>query len=120
MLINLSNHPSSKWPANQLAAARQYGIVADLPFPAVPPEAGPADIDKLAAAYERKVVDLLQLDGDPQAAVHIMGELTFVYNLVTRLKARQITCLAATTHRQVKEQEGVKTSVFTFVRFRAY
>ncbi len=37
--INLTNHPSTKWGADQLAAAKKYGNIVDIPFPAVDPEA---------------------------------------------------------------------------------
>ena len=33
MLINLTNHPLSKWDEAQLQAAAQYGECVDIPFP---------------------------------------------------------------------------------------
>ncbi len=37
--LNLSNHPSAAWNADQLAAAQKLGSVVDLPFPVVTPSA---------------------------------------------------------------------------------
>lgn len=49
------------------------------------------------------------------------GEFTLTVELVRRLQARRVTCLAATSTRNVDEHtNGKKISTFTFVRFRAY
>ena len=53
--------------------------------------------------------------------VHVMGEMTFTYNLVTALKEVGIVCLASTTERLVKMMpDGKKVSEFKFVQFREY
>ena len=52
MFVNLSNHPSGKWTAEQInAASRLYGEVRDLPFPAVPTLATPDDVAVMADEY---------------------------------------------------------------------
>lgn len=116
MLLNLSNHPSASWPENQMnAAIQQYGKVEDLPFPAINPEWSTDEVRQLAEQYEIKVRQL-----NP-TAVHIMGELTFTFMLVNKLKEIGIPCIASATNRMVtSENDGVKTSVFEFVRFREY
>ncbi|MDR0891131.1 MAG: CRISPR-associated protein [Mediterranea sp.] len=117
MLINLSNHPLSTWPTTQLAAARAYGELTDLPFPNVSPDGDEAYIRTLVDTYIYKVKELAA-DGD--ATIHVMGEMTFTYAMVNALKAQGFRCIASTTERDVVEENGVKTSVFRFVRFREY
>ncbi len=115
MLLNLSNHPSSTWPENQMnTAIQQYSKVDDLPFPAINPEWTADEVRQLAEQYEIKIRHL-----NP-TAVHIMGELTFSFMLVNKLKEIGIPCIASTTNRVTTEKNGIKTSVFEFVRFRAY
>lgn len=118
MFINLSNHPSSKWSEAQTEAAKQYGDIIDLPFPEVDPNGDEAYIANLADEYCRKILDMR--DGTP-LTIHLMGEMTFAFALVARLKKKDVACLASTTERIVLEEApGVKTNVFRFVRFRHY
>jgi hypothetical protein len=116
MLLNLSNHPSAPWPANQKEAAeKEFETVQDLPFPQIPPNLSSAGLDQLVESYVQNIRNI-----DP-IAVHIMGELTFTYRLVYKLKAIGIRCLASTTERIVSEDgKGNKTSTFQFVQFRDY
>ena len=117
LFLNLSNHPSSAWSDEQLAAARQYGEVKDMEFPAIGPDADEAAIVALAEEYEKKIMDLAK---NKHLTVHIMGEMTFTFCLVERLKRKGIDCVASTTNRQVEERDGQKVSTFQFVRFRNY
>lgn len=119
MLLNLSNHPFSTWPDEQLQAAQQqYDTIQDLPFPQVSPEATPNDIEQLAEQYLLKI----QTIGSPeQVVVHLMGELNLTVALVSLLKANGYTCVASTTERVVKELgNNQKLSEFQFVQFREY
>lgn len=113
MLLNLSNHPSASWSPAQLAAAG--GNVVDLAFPQVAPDGDEAYIQQLANDYYNKINAMSNIE-----AVHIMGEMTFCYKLITKLKAHNIRCLASTTKRETVEENGVKISKFNFVRFREY
>jgi len=113
MLLNLSNHPSANWAEEQLAAAG--GRVIDMPFPSIPPEADEDYIRKLADEYYGKIIDMPDVD-----AVHIMGEFNFCFALITKLKAQGVRCVASTTVRKTVEENGVKMSVFKFVKFREY
>ena len=115
MLLNLSNHPSANWPQEQMdAAIQQYGSVQDLTFPQIDPSATSDDVEKLAEEYEHKIRKINPM------TVHIMGEMTFTYKLVTRLKDIGIACIASTTQRITQENDNVKTSVFKFIQFRSY
>ena len=117
LFLNLSNHPSSAWSDEQLEAARQYGEVKDMEFPAIGPDADENAIEALAEKYEKRIMTLAK---DKRLTVHIMGEMTFTYSLVERLKRKGIDCVASTTNRQVEERDGQKVSTFQFVRFRNY
>ncbi len=119
MLLNLSNHPSPNWPeAQRRAALDQYGEIRDLAFPQIPPEADTDGVRRIAEDFE---VHIRKLAADhPRLTVHLMGELTFTYLLVTRLQTAGIPCVASTTHRIVEEKDGRKVVQFQFVQFRAY
>jgi hypothetical protein len=115
MLLNLSNHPSTAWPQNQLASASRWGEVQDLPFPQIDPSAQQGDIEELAHKFLRLILEI------KPNAVHLMGELTFTFKLVQLLKSHGITVLASTTHRTTEVRpDGTKISKFEFVQFRHY
>lgn len=115
IFVNLSNHPSAGWDEFQRAAALELaGEIRDVPFPRVPPEAELTEVEALA----RRTVEAL-----PEEASHamVMGESTATLALVLELQRRALTCLAATTEREVHaDAEGRKVTRFRFVRFRPY
>ena len=119
MLINLSNHPSDKWSAEQTAAANaQFGEIVNLPFPLIEPNATKEDIARIAQHY---LIRVQQIGLPNNTAIHIMGEMTLTYQLVVLLKDAGYRCYASTTMREVYEQEpGKKTVIFQFVKFREY
>jgi len=122
MLINLSNHPSTKWSPEQFAATRIFGKVVDLPFPDVDPSGDEEYIRSLCETYLQKIYDMGR-DGECAASevtVHIMGEMTLTFALVNALQSRGITCVASTTERVVTEVNGIRTSAFHFKQFRKY
>lgn len=86
-----------------------------MPFPHINPEADTDEVRQLVEQYESKIRAMGNIH-----AVHIMGEMTFSFALVARLQAIGIPCYASTTVRDTIEENGVKTSVFRFSRFRAY
>lgn len=119
MLINLSNHPVSKWSDEQLSAAQtQFGDVVDLPFPTVDPQVDEETISALADDFVSRVAELAD---NHSVSVHLMGEMTLTFILVSRLQQRNISCVASTTQRIVNElPDGGKEVKFQFVRFRKY
>lgn len=119
MLINLTNHPSSRWSDKQKAAAEVYGEIVDMPFPVIDEAGDEKYIATLADEYWNKIVNLYDTQS---VVVHLMGEQTFSYALIKRLRERGITCVASTTKRIVKEEVPGKKSevIFQFERFRAY
>lgn len=118
MLINFSNHPLVTWSKEQIEATTEFGEIIDIPFPAVKPEASHEEVKELADVY---VDHILSLKKDEQIIVHIMGEMTFVYRVVSLLKEQGVTCIASTTERDAEmTTDGRKISDFQFVKFRRY
>lgn len=118
LLINLSNHPSAGWGARQREAAEMYGEIEDMDFPAIPPVAGEREITDLAEEYVARIAEKSETR---DVTVHIMGEMTFCYAVITRLQPLGIPCIASTTRRQVTETaDGVKEVRFDFETFRKY
>jgi len=117
MFINLTNHPSSNWNEDQIKAANCDGEIVDLAFPVIEPTFTKQDILQLVEEYAEVIMTIKKGD----TVVHVMGEMTFTYNLVNALKVLGITCLASTTERNtVILPDGRKVSEFKFVQFREY
>jgi hypothetical protein len=123
MLINLSNHPQAKWDNKQLEAAnKQYGSIFDIPFPNIDPSLSTNEVALLATEYFNKIVNIFdECTNEPfENAVHIQGEFTFVFQLVTMLKQSGISCVASTSNRMIREEGNKKIIEFNFVQFRVY
>ena len=117
MLINLSNHPVDLWSSEQIAEARKYGKIVDIEFPTINPSYDAEFIRMFALNCALMIVDKYGSD----LTVHVMGEMTFTYNIVARLKAMGIRCVASTTERCTHlDPDGNKVSEFHFVQFREY
>ena len=116
--INLSNHPSDKQSDNQLAAAREYGEILDLPFPNVLPEATTEEIKKLAEPIIRQILE------EKPAAVMCQGEFSLSVYVISQLMQKGILVLTSCSARDVIETkvdgEYKKTATFRFVQFRPY
>lgn len=121
MLLNLSNHPLRNWEKEQTETAQeQFGAAADMPFPNILPTANEKEIERLSEIYLNKIIEKLLGYPEQNNAVHIMGELTFTFNLVNKLIEKDIVCIASTTERKSLEENGKKISEFKFVEFRKY
>lgn len=121
-MVNLSNHPSSKWGKAQMDAAKELcpDGVQDLPFPMIDPKLTDQEVYLLAQEYVDKAREIGEV-------VHVMGESGFVAAFVSiaRIsapKADPLYCIYSTTERIVVEnvQTGEKMSTFRFVQFRKY
>lgn len=128
MLVNCSNQPSAKWPAEQLAVANEkWGSVVDYVFPSVDPEATMGEIarmaDKIAAEINDKLWKIL---GQPQCnGVLVQGEMMLTLVIVQRLQKYGWDVYAAITKRVVEDwPDGWAVDVIPighkFVRFRQY
>ena len=119
VFVNLSNHPSDNWDNTQIAAASVFGEIVDVPFPTVPTLCSDKDMDKLV----KKAIGSVLKVAYPacEVTVHVMGEMTLTYRIVSQLKARGIHCVASTSERVVDDiGNGEKISKFHFVSFREY
>ena len=118
ILVNLSNHPYERWSEAQKEAAKEYGEVRDMPFPAIDPEEDTEQIRKTADEYISEVVGL---SAEYAVTVHLMGEMSFVVYAVSQLSERGIRCICSTSERDVDDLGGGEKKVaFHFKRFRDY
>lgn len=119
VLVNLSNHSYKHWQKNQLEAARYYGEIVDLPFPKVDAHANEEEIKLLAIDYFNKIKEIGSAE---KITVHIMGEMTLTFLLISMLQQARYNCIASTTEREVVEDVnfGLKMGQFNFVQFRKY
>lgn len=118
LFVNLSNHPSSTWQPAQLEAAKQYGEIIDIDFPAVDALCMPERVDQLANQY---ALDIINKGAPTCLTAHVMGEMTLTFRIVELLKAQGIRCVASTTERIVTDlTDNRKETQFSFVQFREY
>ena len=120
MLINISNHPHEGWQPKQCKAAKIYGHIINIPFPTIPPKATTAEVEIMVDVYLNNILILIQQDRNQPTVVHIMGEMTFTYALVSKLQVQGIICVASTTKRMVTVTNDIKKTAFKFIQFRPY
>jgi len=121
MLINLSNHPYAQWNEEQKRASETFGDCVDLPFPSIDPDGDEEYIVRMAEEYYQKIVQFVETEPNVKVTVHLMGEMTFLYALLEKLKQNNIRCIASTTQRKgIDLGNGRKDIQFQFVRFRYY
>lgn len=117
MLLNITNHPSSSWQANQLDLAKdRFGELVDIPFPKINPELSSKDLTILTEQFYEQLLEKYDLP----FSVHIMGEQTFTFYFVGLLQKNGINCIASTTERIVETKGDQKVSTFKFIQFREY
>lgn len=121
--VNISNHPVATWSERQLEAARRLvdgGEVVDLDGPPLLVEPN-LRTDQVVRRARELVTRTLELE---PAVVHVMGEHSLVYALVTMLQVEGIRVVTSTTERVAEEiVEGdrtIRTAEFSFVAFRDY
>lgn len=124
ILINLSNHPSSKWDKKQ---KEEWDTIIDIPFPNIPAEMDIFGVADLVNEYEHKLVKITKGFSYEEFFVMLQGEFTFCYILWESLKHVYVNfvwhiCIP-TTERKVHEkqrEDGTveKITVFEFVRWR--
>ncbi len=114
IFINFTNHPSELWDIKQKDAAKQYGMIIDIPFPAVDPKGSKGYISELADFFVEKIVKI------KPKAVLCQGEFCLAYSVINKLKEREILVLAACSVRKVIEEGNKKQVTFEFEQFREY
>lgn len=119
MFINFSNHLHDQWSSEQCEAAKVYGEVVDMNFPAVPAMADEAWIFETASSVCKQIISR-----HPEAVL-VQGEMTLTYSVVKILRDNGITVVSASSERCCETEiapdgSTVRKSVFKFVRFRKY
>ena len=117
VFVNHTNHSSAKWSEPQLAAARKFGEIVDLPFPAIDANASREQVLELV---ELQLSAILELS---PSAVLCQGEYVYTCAMVERLKSIGIPVMAACSERVTSERVTVdgateRISTFRFVQFR--
>jgi len=136
VFLNISNHPSSKWSAEQIKAAQYCAVrdseiigednftdfmadveIIDISFPQIPAELMELDLIGLLTSF----VNSSPFVSLPKKfSCMIQGEFTASYLLINHFRSEGCSVYAATTEREVVEEDGIKKSIFKFIRFRAY
>ena len=119
ILVNHTNHLSAQWSPEQIAAAEEYGEIADFPFPNINANFDEVQIAELVEVNGKKIIAM-----NP-AAVLCQGEYSYTYAMINFLRKNNVIVIAAASERIVEERvtEGgatQKISMFKFVRFRQY
>lgn len=114
MFVNFTNHPSANWSGKQAEAARVWGEIRDISFPAVDPGAPEWEICRIGRQYCQEI-----LACQPRAVL-CQGEFTLAYFVIRYLRRKGITVVAACSERKVVESGQIRQSVFEFTRFREY
>ena len=117
--INHTNHPSAKWSAEQISAAKIYGEIKDFPFPIINPRASTKEVEELVQANLKKILEL-----EP-CAVLCQGEFNYTFAMVEKLKGLEKKVFAATSKRistveNLSDDSSRQISTFRFVKFREY
>lgn len=124
MLINLSNHPSNKWEGKQKEEAGKLANdteIVDIEFPLINPYASTNEIVRLAHLYLDEIYDYLDIYNKKTSYLHIMGEFTFVHNVIRiielknsypKYEERVLIPIASCTERIVEEVNGGKEKRF--------
>ena len=121
ILINCSNHPSSKWSSEQ---RQGWDEIIDVPFPNVEPDWDTNDLiyQETIRNLWKNIVDIVRTR-EEVVYLYIAGEYTLCYEVVMMATKWMIPIAIPTTKREVvetKNEDGstTKTSKFEFVRWR--
>ena len=119
--VNFTNHSSAKWGEAQVEAAKEYGTIVDVPFPAVDPLSTKEEIRTLA---EKSVEEILKAS---PSVVMAQGEFTLTFAVVNMLQQKGVKCVVACTRRRSDEEiqqlaaAGLtREGMFAFMGFREY
>lgn len=119
LLVNLSNHPYKDWSEDQKKAAEKYGEVQDMAFPKIDPAMKIDKIKKEIAAAQ--IDEIKNMCKERRVTVHIMGEMSYTFYVISQLKAFGILCICSTSERDTEDLGGGEKKVtFRFKRFRDY
>lgn len=117
-LLVVSNHDPSKWTEDQ---RKGWDEIVYYPFPNVDPHKG---TNQIIADEVSKICDEIRKFysscGDKmQGFVTLQGEFTVCYYVFKSLAHEEdVKFIFPTTERKAVETDGIKTSVFEFVKWR--
>lgn len=116
MRLNISNDPfCDRTLLQKETAIDQYTSIEDISFPKILVAKEDAELSYLVEKYFNRVQE------QKPTVIHMMGEIVFTFQLITKLKSLDILCIASISDGIVTEQaNGLKTGIFYFVRFRKY
>ena len=120
MFTNLSNHPSSGWPAEQYNyAASRWGTIQDIAFPKLRPEASGEEVLQLVKEY------LVRLPAKEEGPVFVAGEYSFTYAIVDELLNRGYRVMFVRSENTVsttrlEDGSSERRMEYRFVRFENY
>ena len=117
ILINHTNHPSSKWSEAQKAG---FEKIIDVPFPNIDPNWTMKEVENLVS-ITLNVFKQLQ-DEYGVVGICIQGEFSYCYDLFKELLDNYYyftEILIPTTERRVIEDGDTKTVTFEFVKWRS-
>lgn len=119
IFLNISNHPMETWGEEQKDAIDEKWAI-DMPFPNIPSDK--ERIFGIVLEFKDKIIALANALEADHVTCHVMGDMVFTFKLVTELKKYSyIDCVESTTSRDVVyNEDGTKTSKFTFGIFRQY
>ena len=122
LLINVSNHPSSKWEEGQ---KQGWDVIIDIPFPSVDPSSSEEEVKKMASDLHEAIFKIaLEKGGEFDYYVMLQGEFSLCYMTYEKLRREGFFKIALpTTSREAVEEttstgETIKKSVFRFIRWR--
>jgi len=109
-LLVISNHPVDKWSDEQKAG---WDVIDYIPFPNISPTMSKNDVIDIADDLVERISQEF-----PEHTVTIQGEFSLTCAVVSRLSNSGKEPVFPTTERKVVEKDGMKTSIFEFVKWR--
>ena len=112
MLINVSNHPVSRWSDAQKEG---WDLIRHIPFPNVDPKTSDLSVRVMAIDLKEQILEATEPQF--QVFVCVQGEFSLTVSTIKLLDDFQV--VFPTTERVVEEKEdGTKVSKFNFVQWR--
>lgn len=102
-------------------AGELFGNVVDVDFPLIDPAWDGPKVKETAREYFHRCQSLLhKVNQTEENAIHLMGEMTFVYHFLCFAVEHGTRCVASTSRRIVRQNGQGKEVYFRFEQFRDY
>lgn len=118
ILLNVSNHPSSKWESKQIEASKEYGShIIDIPFPQLKKD---SNREKCCSELVESILNYVK-ESKKVVTVHIMGEMALTFHVVNQLQSMGIPCVSSFSERvSIEKGLNTKESSFNFEYFTSF